>query len=50
VEEQNEGSLQFVADQDPVGVVLSGAALAQAGLQAAQLNPDHTVLYLARAL
>jgi alpha-galactosidase len=37
-------------DSGALGVELSGAALARVGLQAAQLHPDHAVLYLARAL
>ena len=41
---------RFVADGTVLGVELTGAALAQAGLTAAQIDPDHAVLYFAEAV
>jgi len=41
---------RFAADGTVMGVELTGAALAQAGLTAAQIDPDHAVLYFAEAV
>ena len=41
---------RLVADRATLGAEHSGAALAHAGLMAPQINPDHTVLYLAEAV
>ena len=40
---------RFAAPGTP-GVVLSGAALAIVGLSAPVVDPEHTVLYLAKAV
>ena len=38
------------ADPLTTGVELSGAVLGEVGLMAAQVNPDHAVIYLAEAV
>jgi alpha-galactosidase len=43
------GQARFTADGELVGVELKGAALSGVGLKGPQVNPDHTVLYLAEA-
>ncbi len=45
----SHASTQFIESGDR-GVVLSGAALADAGLSAPAILPEHTVLYLAEAI
>ncbi|MFL6028181.1 MAG: alpha-galactosidase [Friedmanniella sp.] len=44
------GQVRLVGKQDQIGVELTGAALARVGVTGPQVNPDHTVLYLAQAL
>ena len=41
---------RWLADPLTFGVVLSGAVLGEVGLMAAQVNPDHAVIYLAEAV
>jgi hypothetical protein len=45
----SDAASHFAASGSP-GVVLSGAALAGTGLSAPVLDPEHSVLYLAKAI